>query len=127
MPAERRGPEAGFTLVEVLVALVVSALLLAIVSNGAVSARERERAAAQKREAALVARDLAARSSVLPLAPGERSGAEGKLAWMVTESIAASDPRGRFVLAALRVRVAGPGGAALFDAETRVLKTVPLR
>jgi prepilin-type N-terminal cleavage/methylation domain-containing protein len=117
----------GFTLVEVLVALVITALLLSIVVNGAVSAREREQVADAKREAALLARDLAARTSILPFEPGRRRGTQGGLAWTVTESVAAADPRGRHVLAAIEVKVAGAAGAALFAGETRALKTVPAR
>lgn len=116
----------GFTLVEVLVALVVSALLLAILMSGDIAARERLGLAEQRREAVLLARELLARASILPFVASERRGASGKLAWEVRESAAARDPRGRFVLAALAVEVRR-GETLLFAGETRALKTMPAR
>ena len=125
--AERRAAERGFTLVEVLVALVASALLLAVVMNGAVGAREREAIARDRSEAVLIARDLMTRAAAGPFTEGVRRGKEGRLDWAVTERAAAADPRGRFVLAGLSIEVSDKAGRRLLRAETRQLKVAPER
>lgn len=114
--------EAGFTLLEVVVALVASAFILAVVMNGAVTAREREGMARTKAEAVLLAQDLIAASVPAPLSLGARSGRAGKLSWEMQETAAAGDPGGRFVLTALSVAVRDAQGRLLFEGQTRSLK-----
>lgn len=125
--AERSPPANGFTLIEVLVALVASGLLLAVVMNGAVGARERQAFARDRGEAVLIARDLMTRAAAAPFAQGVRRGDEGRLRWTLTERAAAADPRGRFVLAGLAIEVSDRGGRRLLRAETRQLKVAPGR
>jgi prepilin-type N-terminal cleavage/methylation domain-containing protein len=121
MPAEPARPN-GFTLVEVLVALVATSMLLAIVMNGALMAKERGNRAAERREAALLARHLITRATAAPFAQGMRRGSEGDLSWEVIESVSAADPRGRFLLADLSVAVKDDGGRLLFSGTTRRIK-----
>ena len=120
MRAERR--EAGFTLVEVLVALVATSLLLAIIMNGAVEAREREARAEARREAALLARELVARTGVAPFSDATRQGEVRGLRWTVSETAAARDPRSRFILSAIAVTVRSDDDVLLFSGETRRIK-----
>lgn len=114
--------ESGFTLIEVLVALVVSGFLLAIVMNGAVLARDRAVKAAESREAVLLARHLLNRATMEPYTAETERGREGALGWSLSESPVMTDPRGLWVLAELRVGVTGRSGALLFEGRTRKLK-----
>lgn len=113
--------ERGFTLVEVLVALVVSALLLAVVMDGSRLARDRADRAAEKREGVLLASHLLRRAAVAPFVADARTGSEGDLEWRLTREAVAADPRGLFVLARIAVEIRGRGGRPVFDAETRRL------
>lgn len=122
MAADARGAEGGFTLLEVLVALVASALILAVVMSGAVTAREREVMARTKAQAVLLAGDLIAAAVPAPLALGVRGGRQGNLSWEVRETAAASDPAGRFILTSLSVAVSDAQGRLLFEGQTRSLK-----
>jgi len=126
MRAERFGEaEGGFTLIEVLVALVATSLILGIVTEGAVLARRREKTAEMKREAVLLAGHLLAETRAAAFAPAVRSGREGAMNWEVRETAAAADPRGQFVLSGIAVGVRAPDGRLLFAGETRALKSVP--
>ena len=126
MPADRtRAAERGFTLIEVLVALVATSLILGIVMEGALLARQREKAAEQKREAVLLASHLVAEARAAVFVPAVRAGRAGGLAWEVRETAAAADPRGVFVLSAIAVGVRGADGRLLFGGETRALKSAP--
>jgi prepilin-type N-terminal cleavage/methylation domain-containing protein len=127
MSGNRAPAQAGFTLVEVLVALVATALILGIVVEGALLARQREKAAEMRREAVLLAGHLAAEARAAPFAVAARAGQEGALRWEVREQASAADPRGRFVLAAITVAVRSAEGRDLFGAETRVLKPMPVQ
>jgi Tfp pilus assembly protein PilV len=111
-------------LVEVLVALVATSLILGIVMEGALLARQREKAAEERREAVLLAGHLVAEARAAAFAPATRAGEEGGLRWEVREHAAATDPRGRFVLAGISVGVHSAGGRLLFGAETRAVKSV---
>src|ERR1044072_2249472 len=95
--AEKR-MELGFTLVEVLVALVVTALLMAIVIDGAATARDRNRASVEKREALLLAQSLLTQASVESFQKTPRSGTSGRLAWQLSENVEKTDRRGIFGL-----------------------------
>ena len=124
MPSDRVPSVNGFTLVEVLVALVVTGLLLGIVVNAAAEAKQRSRRAEEKSAAILLARDLLARAAVRPPQPGASSGAEGILGWKLTESVAVADPARRYALVELEVTVSATGERPLLRAATRKLKRV---
>jgi len=111
----------GFTLVEVIVALVITALLLSIVMAGALEAKARGRVNQERREAVLLARSLAATAVAAKFEPGIKDGEAGNLKWRTEESALARDPRGFFVLSRIRLNVSNDK-ATLFTAETRKLK-----
>lgn len=120
MPTER-----GFTLIEVLVALVVTGLLLALVVNGAVLAREQQARAVAQREAITLGMSVLAQAAAESYQPGRREDALGRYRWTVDERAALVDPRGIVVLAELAVAVRGPSGTLLFRGARRKLKRVP--
>jgi hypothetical protein len=109
------------------VALVATSLILGIVMQGALLARQREKTAGDTREAVILAGHLAAEARAAPYARQVRSGREGALNWELREEPVATDPRGRFVLSGITIAVAGARGQSLFHGETRALKTVPLQ
>jgi prepilin-type N-terminal cleavage/methylation domain-containing protein len=118
-------PRNGFTLVEVLVALVVTSFVMAILFNGALSARDRAHKASQKTAAIQLAGTLATEATVGPFAPGVRSGDAGMLKWQVSETAVMTDPRGFFALAEIQATVAGSDDQVLYKVVTRKLKPVP--
>ena len=108
-------------------ALVVTSLLLGIVTNGAVSARERQRLALKKRDAVYLARQLLTTAAESPFEAHQTLGTEGQLSWKLIEAPLAVDPRGRFALAEVKVEVSDSKGLELFAASTRRLKAVYLQ
>lgn len=120
-----RQGSAGFTLVEVLVALVVTALLLAIVMNAAVEAKARLKTAAERSAAVVLADALLAERALAPFEPASRSGEQDRLRWTLAERAIETDPRGLFVLSHIEVEIRGERGARLVAAETRKLKAAP--
>ncbi len=119
-----RGTESGFTLVEILVALVVTSFLLAIVMNASVTASDRGNKALARREAVLLAQAVVTRATVAPLSEGTRKGTAGQLEWSVEERIVMPVPRSLFALVAIKVTVENDRGVQLFSAETRKLKAI---
>ena len=117
--------ERGFTLVEVLVALVVTSLILAIVMNASLQAKARAVAALDKEEALILARGLIAERSVAPFAAGARSGRSGSLEWRIEEEAIAGDRTRQFVLARIQASVRNEAGASLATLEARKIKAVP--
>lgn len=115
----------GFTLVEVLVALVVTALLLTIVMNAAVAARQRAQLTAQKRDAIILSRTLLTEAAVEPYWQGSRTGVDQGLHWQVKQGPAMEDPKKRFILASIGVTVSSERGTLLFSVGTRRLKSLP--
>ena len=124
MRAEARH-EKGFTLVEVLVALVVTALLMAIVLDGAATARERNRKSAEKREAVLLARNLLTRASVGPFQKTPITGTSNGLTWQLSERIERSDRRGLFGLIRIEARITNRKERQLLVVDTLRIKTMP--
>jgi prepilin-type N-terminal cleavage/methylation domain-containing protein len=119
-----RAEEAGFTLVEVIVALVASAALLAIISNGAATAGDRQAKAERQREAVLLARTLVAEGAAAAYRSAADSGVEGSLHWRRGEQPIAEDSRGLYVLARIDVEVADHSGTRLAALTARRLKPV---
>ena len=117
----------GFTLIEVLVALVVTSLLMAILFNGALGARDRAGKEAQKQTAILLADTLATEAGTGSFVAGVRTGRSGKLDWQVAERALVSDPRGFFALADITVRVTGDRHQLLYALDRRVLKPVTVQ
>jgi prepilin-type N-terminal cleavage/methylation domain-containing protein len=118
----RSDAEHGFTLVEVLVALVMSALLTAILIDGAHLARQRLQRAEMREHAVFLARDIVTRAQVDGLDRGELSGARNGFTWHVEERPLLSDPRGQFVLVGIHVAINDPAGVELLSVDGRRLK-----
>ncbi len=112
----------GFTLVEVLVALIVSSLLLAIVLDGASTGRRRAHVAEEKRLAVLLSDSLLTEAAVKPLGDAPAKGTTNHLSWTVDESVIGSDPRGMFALAVLTATISDGRGHRLFAGELRRIK-----
>jgi prepilin-type N-terminal cleavage/methylation domain-containing protein len=126
MPPRREFLERnGFTLIEVLVALVVTALILGIVMNAALQAKTRAVAAQDKQEAVMLARSLIAGRAVAPFDPVARRGEAGRLRWSVSERSLAADPRALFLLTEIDVSVRNAGGAAVAALKLRKIKPAP--
>lgn len=113
---------AGFTLVEVLVALVVSSVLLAVVLDGASTGRRRARVAEDKRLAVLLGDSLLTEAAAKPLGEAPAQGISNRLSWTVGESVIGSEPRGIFALAALTATISDGQGHQLFAGELRRIK-----
>ena len=121
MPPEQR----GFTLVEVLVALVVTSLTIAIVMNAALQAKTRSVASLEKDQAVLLARSLIAGRAATRFDPSPRAGEEGGLRWTISERPLATEPGGRFFLVRIDVHVRNERDVALAALNARKLKSAP--
>ena len=117
--------EHGFTLVEVLVALVVTSLILAIVMNASLQAKARSVAALDKQEAVMLARGLIAGRTVASFDPAQRSGEADGLRWSVGERAVATSQNGLLLLAEIDITVRDAKGVALTTLQARRLKAAP--
>jgi prepilin-type N-terminal cleavage/methylation domain-containing protein len=97
--------ERGFTLIEVLVALVATAILLTILLDGVDTALTRWRANLDEADAVRLASSVLeqSRSSELPLQPAE--GDEAGLHWVLLERPLITDPRGIYQLVEVQVDI----------------------
>lgn len=114
--------EKGFTLIEVLVALVVTALLLAIIMPAALNAKARLTLARHRQDAVPLAASIIAERQASPLDLSDRSGHSGVLDWRTRESIVATDPRGFFALTRIDAEISDANGKEIFAVSTRRLK-----
>jgi prepilin-type N-terminal cleavage/methylation domain-containing protein len=125
LPVPKRLPVAnGFTLIEVLVALVITSALLAIIVNGSIVARDRAKSAENKRMAVQLAQSLYTERAAAPMSSAPASGTERRLVWGVTESARSSDPRGFFALVDIEVRLKDGQGRLLYRLAGRTVKAV---
>ena len=120
-----RHTEAGFTLVEVLVALVVTSLLLAVVIQGSSNALRRLRVTDDRREALLYGRYLLLRGSALDYGGGNGRGQAGSLDWTSQEQLAGTDQRRLNALMRIHVVVRDASDHILFDRSTLRMKLLP--
>lgn len=120
-----RADRAGFTLVEVLVALVVSGLLLAIVFDGSITGRQRAKHANDRAKAILLADTLLTSAAAESYRQDERNGVSNGLSWAVSERMTAVDPRGTIGLAAIEARISDRKDRSLFTARLLRLKALP--
>lgn len=112
----------GFTLIEVIVALVVVSLALTLIMNGALDAKVRRAHAQDRDRATLLASELIAAQLGMPAGATVRTGALHGLHWEVKESELARDPRSFFVLARIEVALMDRRGKLLYAVATRKLK-----
>lgn len=114
----------GFTLVEVLVALFVSALLLTILFDGLIASQERAKAQRQASHAlALAANLLEERRDAGPIIPSLKGNKNG-LVWRVSEEEIARDPRQVFALVGVKAEVGTAKAPRLIYLERRYLRKV---
>lgn len=123
--ADRAKGEAGFTLIEVLVALVVTSILLVIVMNGAVSAQARAKAVSERREAVRVAAALYAERANTEFKEGLTSGNEGKIHWQAEERAVMRDQQGLLVLSEMHLTLSNAQKVKLYELVGRKLKALP--
>lgn len=116
--------EQGFTLVEVLVALVVTSLLLGIVMNAVLQSKKRASFAEDKKAALLLAGNLIAERTIAPFDTADASGEMEGLRWRVSEKTLAADPRRLVTLAEINVAVTDERGTVLAALQTRKLKSL---
>ena len=121
----RRSAQQGFTLVEVLVALVVTSLILVIVMNGALQAKTRAVGAREKERAVMLASGLIAGRAAAPYDNATRTGEESGLRWSIVEKRLATDPRGLLLLSEIDVSVRNTNGARLSALQLRKIKAAP--
>lgn len=120
-----RSAQQGFTLVEVLVALVVTSLILVIVMNGALQAKTRAVGAREKERAVMLARGLIAGRATAPYDNAIRTGEESGLRWSISETRLATDPRGLLLLSEIDVSVRNSKGVKLSALQLRRIKAAP--
>jgi general secretion pathway protein I len=113
--------EQGFTLVEVLVAFMVAALLMVIIMPAALDAASREDRAQRLREAAALAATLISERKALPPVSEEQKGKRGRLAWRTSETVIREDPRGFLALTRIEAEISDGRGHRIFRASTQRL------
>ncbi|MEZ5708567.1 MAG: prepilin-type N-terminal cleavage/methylation domain-containing protein [Blastomonas sp.] len=115
------GPERGFTLVEVLVALLVAALILSVVMNGAVQTKARSSLLADQRAALSLAQNRMEMLIANPELIAEAGGQDGEMGWRIEHREIARDPRGLRVLMDMQIIVTGDQGTELARLGRRIL------
>ena len=119
-----RPPQNGFTLIEVLVALVVSAFLLTILFDGLVASQERARNQSQAQAALILAHGLLEGrrdgGAVMPNLSGTSDG----LIWRLEEEEIARDPRQVFALVGVKAQVGTKKSPRLIKLQRRFLRAV---
>ncbi len=117
--------ERGFTLVEVLVALVVTALLLGVIGNALANSSARVQDDRQRSAALLIAEtELSARSDA-PFAEGETIRREGAWRIITRETQVARDPRQLLLLSEVAVEVRDADNIRWARLVRRSLKAAP--
>lgn len=112
-PSHRRRPrtrgEAGFAIVEVVVAAAIVAGMMALTYRTIVGNAQAGRMVAERRNAAMLAQSVLAQATASPDAASlVQTGRDGALTWQVARS--AYDNGGTAPLERVAVRVSGPNG-----------------
>ena len=109
---EQRGypKQQGFTLIEVLVALVVSALLLGMIGSAIADAGARQQVDQARSSDLLVAEAALTQRIDAPYSEGAEVTTSGALRLSVSERIVAHDPRRQMLLSEIIVTVARDNG-----------------
>ena len=117
----------GFTLVEVLVALVVSALMIAIIMDGAVIAKSRGHNSQNQIDALLSAQSHIEALRGRPGEPSGLSGQDGEILWSLEEQEVARDPRGAFALVEAQIAAGPEDSPKLVSLQKRYLKKLAVQ
>jgi prepilin-type N-terminal cleavage/methylation domain-containing protein len=115
----------GFTLVEVLVALVVTALLLGVIGNALANSSARVKDDHQRSAALLLAEAELMQRSDAPFAGGETSRGEGPWRIITREMQVVRDPRQLLLLAEVEVEVRDADNVRWARLVRRSLKQAP--
>lgn len=119
--------ERGFTLVEVLVALVATAFLVAILLDGSVSAASRQNGNALAQKALAVAQSQIDELHDISDAPARREGEANGVRWALEEREIARDPRGAFILVEATVLAGSEDKPQLVSLQKRYLRSLIVR
>lgn len=114
--------QAGFTLVELLVAMVVSAIMLGAIFSAVSVASGRTQAARLQSDALSVARARIEAFVAGPFSEQTSEGTDAGLRWQMTERAIMRDQRGLVVLSEARVGILGKDGRPLLTLKRRALK-----
>lgn len=117
-----RDAERGFTLIEVLVALVVAAILIAVIMDGAASARQAKQSQILHHDATRLGRSVMTQALITDNPIEAAEGTEADLSWKISERFIERDARGFFALAEVRVDVADREGHSLQSFVTRKIR-----
>lgn len=112
----------GFTLIEVIVALVISSLLIIILLDGLLTAQLASNRADMKTRAIMLSHEkidsLKDQAGVAPALVGETKG----LRWELTETEIATDPRGIYTLVQASITISSDTLPKLYIRKKRYLK-----
>lgn len=116
--------EQGFTLVEVLVALVVTSFLVAIILDGSVSAKMRQTNQALQADALFLAKSNIDNLRDRTGEPASTDGKSNKLQWVLEETEVARGPRGAFILVEATIKAGNEDKPELITLKKRYLKSL---
>ena len=118
--------EKGFTLVEVLVALVLTAVLLGILVDGLAVARQRARHTAEQQAAAFLAQSMITQAATSPFSEEPAVAVEGMLKGTVTQKMLRLSPNKLLGLVAIEAKVVNRRGETIMALGTRRLKSITM-
>lgn len=118
----RAEAEQGFTLIEVLVALVMVATLLTVLGNGIASAGQRRQQTDEKIEAILLIRSVIAEASAASYSTLPALGENNGLAWSVAQTPLRLSNNGLFGLIQIEAEIRDHAGSLVLSMRTRRLK-----
>ncbi|GAA0463964.1 hypothetical protein GCM10009096_00530 [Parasphingorhabdus litoris] len=124
---KQRCSQEGFTLIEVLVALVVTSFLVTIILDGAVTAKSRQKNQLLQNRALTIAHSQIDSLRDIPGPPSNLKGEQDQLIWTLEETEIARDPREAFVLVEATITAGSEDKPKLVTLQKRYLKTLVVR
>lgn len=119
-----RYSETGFTLIEVLVALIVTSFLVTILMDGAVTAKTRQTNQMLQSQALTIAKSHIDNLRDISGPPSSLNGTQENLNWALQETEIARDPREAFVLVEATIEAGSEDKPALVTLQKRYLKSL---